>query len=299
MKTLWAPTDEYYRRILDEADAGARGQLYLDLLVEPWKPMMSMMMRSFGGGSDDPLAGARAWAWLMPDQTEEMRTMLEKLEAANAWEVGRDGLARAAARFDGLAGRIPFDTVTGWLTLADPARSNPFERGYTGATDWTQPRFLGQFWDPNEDNLRRLPGLTAHEMHHLIRNSVFPWGPQTSVADYIVIEGTAEAFATSLFGEDTLGFFVTDVGPRERETARRLIGQALDVTGFDVIRSYIFGDALAERFGLRPVGGMPTYGGYATGYYVVQAFLKRSGLSIEEATFIPAGEIVRGSGYFD
>ena len=56
--------------------------------------------------------------------------------------------------------------------------------------------------------------------------------------------------------------------------------------------------ALAERSGFRPVGGMPTFGGYAVGYYVVQAFLKRTGKSIEETTFLPAEEIVQASGFF-
>jgi hypothetical protein len=298
MQTTFIPTNEYYHHILAEPDPSARRQLYLDLLVEPWKPMMQMMSR-FGADLDDPLSGARAWAWLLPDQTGEMAAVLQKLEAARAWDTGREALAQAAARFDPFQERIPFDGITGWLALADPARSNPYERGYTGATDWTRPWLIGQFWDPNEENLSRLPGLVAHEMHHLIRMRLFPFGLQTSVADYIVIEGTAESFATALFGDDKLGFFVSDVGPSGLETARRLIGQNLEATGFDVIRGYLFGDDLAERGGFLPAGGMPPYGGYATGYYVVQAFLKRSGLSIEEATFLPAKEIVNGSGYFD
>jgi uncharacterized protein YjaZ len=120
----------------------------------------------------------------------------------------------------------------------------------------------------------------------------------TSVADYIVMEGTAESFAASIFGQDKVGYFITEFDPAELETARRLIGEGLDATGFDVIRGYIFGDALAGRSGFKPVGGMPTYGGYAIGYHAVQAFLERSGLSIEEATFLPAKEIVRGSGFF-
>jgi uncharacterized protein YjaZ len=189
--------------------------------------------------------------------------------------------------------------VTGWLVLADPARSNPLERGYTGATDWFEPRFIGQFWEPNEHNLPRLPGLVAHEMHHLIRLRAFPFDMQrTSVADYIVLEGTAESFAASLFGEQVVGSFITEFDAAEFETARKLIGQGLDATGFDVIRGYIFGDALAERSGFKALGGMPTYGGYAIGYQVVQAFLKRSGRSIEETTFLPAAEIVAGSGFF-
>jgi uncharacterized protein YjaZ len=35
------------------------------------------------------------------------------------------------------------------------------------------------------------------------------------------------------------------------------------------------------------------------GYHVVQAFLQRSGLSVEEATFVPTNEIVSGSGFFE
>lgn len=304
MKTHFEPTNEYYHRILEEPDAAVRMALYLDLLVKPWKSMMDMMGR-FGADLKDPLGGARAWAWLLPDQTEPMAAILHKLEAADAWNTGRQALAEAAARFDPYQERLPFDAITGWLALGDPACSNPYERGYTGATDWTRPWFIGQFWAPDEANLSRLPGLVAHEMHHLIRNRVFPWGPGVSVADYIVVEGAAESFATALFGEDKLSQFISEFAPADLETARRLIGQNLDATGFDVIRGYIFGDALAERSGsaapggsFRPVGGMPTYGGYAVGYYAVQAYLKRSGKTIEEATFLPAQEIVQASGFF-
>lgn len=299
MKTEWIPTHEYYHRILNAPDAETRCRLYLDLFVQPWKPMMDMMRQTASGEQNDALAGARAWAWLLPDQVNEIQALLAKMEAADAWTVGKASLEKAAAQFDAYAAKIPFDTITGWLVLADSARSNPMEQGYTGATDWFQPRFIGQFWDANEANLSRLPGLVAHEMHHLIRLRAFPWGPQTSVADYIVIEGTAESFATSLYGEDKIGLFIADFDPDQFDKARDLIGKGLNATGFDVIRGYIFGEALAEKYHFTPVGGMPTYGGYAVGYYLVQAFLKRSGLTIEETTFLPAQEIVAGSGFFD
>jgi len=299
MRTEWTPTNEFYRRILEAQDAVERERLYLDLLVQPWKPMMDMLSAQFKADPADPLAGARAWAWLLPDKEDEIAALLAELEAADAWEAGQAALAEASSCFAPYAERIPFDSITGWLILADPARSNPLERGYTGAVDWTQPRIIGQIWEASADVLPRLPGLVAHEMHHLIRMRAFPWGPATSVADYIIIEGTAESFAASLFGEDKVGYFITEFNPAGFETARQLIGQGLDATGFDVIRGYIFGDALAGRAGFKPVGGMPTYGGYAVGYHVVQAFLQRSGLSIEEATFLPAQEIVAGSGFFE
>ncbi len=295
MKTNWIPTNEYYRRILDTKDAKARHDLYIELLVKPWKQMMDMM-----SDPTDDLAGARRWAWLLPDQVEEMAAILEKLETANTWDIGRNAFELALARFEPFAQQIPFDTVTGWLALADPQTSNKYERGYTGATDWFQPRFIGQFWEPNDHNLSRVSGLVAHEMHHLIRMRAFPFDMQnTTVADYIIIEGTAEAFAASLFGEGKVGYFITEFDPKEFETARKMIGAGLDRKGFNVIRSYIFGDALAEKSGYEPLGGMPLYGGYAIGYHVVQAFLKRTGKTIEETTFIHANEIVKGSGFFE
>ena len=74
-------------------------------------------------------------------------------------------------------------------------------------------------------------------MHHLIRLRAFPWGPTTSVADSIVIEGTAESCAASLFGDEAVGFFITEFDDAEFETARRMIGGGLHETGFDVIRA--------------------------------------------------------------
>jgi hypothetical protein len=299
MQTNFVPTNLSYHRILDAPDAAARRQVYLEELVQPWQAMFEMFGARFGGGgAQDPMDGPRGWAWLMPDQTETMAALLEPLEAADAWRAGGEALARAAGCFDPYASRLPFDAITGWLVLGDPARANPLESGYTGAVDWTQPRFIGQFWAPDVDNLARLPGLVAHEMHHLIRLRAFPFGPHTSVADYIVIEGTAEAFAASLFGEDIVGAYAGGLEGADFDTARRLIGQGLGATGFDVIRGYIFGDGLAERGGFQPVGGMPDYGGYAIGYHLVQAYLARTGTTIEAATFLPAMEIIEGSGFF-
>lgn len=299
MKSNWIPTNEYYGRLLTEPDAAKREQLYLDLFVKPWQQMMSMMQRP-GMDPNDPFAGAKVWGWLLPHQTAEIASLLQKMEVANAWETGQDAAALAAARFTPYADRLPFDTIEGWLVLADPAFfAHDSQRGYTGATDWFAPRYIGQFWQPNADNLPRLAGLIAHEMHHLVRFRVFPFNPRTTtVADYIVLEGMAESFAASLFGDQVVGFYVTEVAEAELDAAKSLIAAGLPRNGFDVIRSYIFGDALAAQNGYQPLGGMPTFGGYAVGYHVVQAFLQRTGMSVEEATFVSADEIVAKSGYF-
>lgn len=299
MKIDWIPTDSIYRRLIAETDPAARRQFYLDQIVEPWRQMMNMMGGSPFGVPEDELSGARAWGWLLPDQVAEIAALLEELDSADAWSIAHGALRLAATRFAPWDQHIPFDRIEGWLVLVDPSRSNSLERGYTGATDWFQPRLIGQVSEANEYVLSRLPGLVAHELHHLVRLRLFPWDMQrTTVADYVILEGMAEAFAASLFGEDKVGYYISEFNPAEMAAAMRLVGDGLEKTGFDLIRSYIFGDALAERSGFAPLGGMPAYGGYTIGYHVVRAFLERTGRNIEEATFLPANEIVQGSGFF-
>jgi uncharacterized protein YjaZ len=136
-------------------------------------------------------------------------------------------------------------------------------------------------------------------MHHLIRLAVFPWDmANTSVTDYIIHEGMAESFAAELFGPEVVGYYVTDFDAAQLDSAKSLIADGLTKTGFNVIRSYIFGDQNADQWGFQKIG-MPAYGGYAIGYRVVQAYLRRTGQSVAEATFVPAAEIVEQSRYFD
>ena len=299
MKTTWINTSEFYHRIIDAPDMATREQRYRESFVHPWKPMMDMVSGMMNTDASDDLAGARAWNWLLPENLTEVPDALRKLEAADAWIVGAAALAEGAHRFEPYTDRVPMESAEGWLVLADPARSDPIGRGYTGAIDFMQPRFITQYDTPNDYNIPRLPGAVVHEFHHLIRLRLFPWDMQkTTVADYIIVEGLAESFAAALFGEDIVGYYVTDIDESDLDIAKTLIRDGLNNTGFNIIRSYIFGDAVGEKHGL-PLIGMPAYGGYAIGYRVVQAFLERSGQSIEAATFLPADEIVVGSGFFD
>jgi uncharacterized protein YjaZ len=297
MQINWIPTNEYLHAIIDAPAADTKLQLYREYVLRPWQTMMRMLGSQFGVAPDDELGVARAWAWPLPEDLTTMPDALARLEAAGAWQVGERALHTAVDRFANYD--LPFEIVEGWIMPGVPERSNPIGDGYSGAVDWTYPRFVCQYTTPTERNIRALPGAVAHEFHHLIRLRVFPWDmQQTSVADYIIHEGMAESFATALFGEEVLGFYVADIGAADLKTAKDLIRDGLERTGFDVIRGYIFGDTLAGRFNFERVG-MPAYGGYAVGYYVAQAFLKRTGCTVEAATFLPATQIVKESGYFD
>ena len=299
IKTKMIPTNEYYHRIIDAIDTSTREALYKDLFIAPWQQMMDMVGGMMSTDYRDEFSGARALHWLLPDDLTTVPVSLERLEKSDAWNIAADALAEASGRFEPVSEQIPMSDIEGWLILADPATSDPIMRGYTGAIDFMQPRFVGQYDTPNDYNVSRLPGLVVHEMHHLIRGRLFPWDMvNTSVADYIIHEGLAEAFAASLFGDDCVAYFVTDISDDDLQTARRIIGDGLTKTGFNVIRGYLFGDHWGGKFGIQSNLGMPAYGGYATGYRVVRAFMERTGASIEDATFLPAQTIVGESGYF-
>ncbi len=298
MNIRWVDTKQFYETIIVMPEGIERDQYYIDQFLSPWQQMMTMVAGQMGELSDDPFSGARLWHWLIPNQLTQVPESLSKLDAVNAWQLGESAMLKAVESFASYIEQIPIESIEGWLILADPKTSDPIGRGYTGGVDWMQPRFVVQYSDPNDDNLSRLEGCIVHEMHHLIRSKVVPWNMgSATVADYVIHEGLAESFATTLFGDHVLGHYVTDFDDSELDTARTLISENLTQTGFDTLRAFIFGDYWAEKLSL-PRVGMPTYGGYAIGYHIVQAYLNKTGHSIQSATFVPASQIVEESGYF-
>ena len=296
MKINWIDTYDIYQRIIAAPDDEARERIYEASFIQPWQQMMAMVAGP--AAAADRWAGARNWQWLLPDQLRQPPSLLVEMAAASAWATGAAAMQTAVDRFADYQEQIPIETIEGWLLLADPERADPINRGYTGAGDFMQPRFVVQYSEANDYNLPRLGGCIVHEMHHLIRSRVVPWFfPQATVAQYIVHEGLAESFAAAIYGPDMVGYYVTEFAEGELATARTLLADNLATTGFDLLRSFIFGDHWAKKLGL-PEVGMPAYGGYAIGYRVVQAYLQRTGSSIEAATFVPADQIIADSGYF-
>jgi uncharacterized protein YjaZ len=90
-----------------------------------------------------------------------------------------------------------------------------------------------------------------------------------------------------------VGPWVSTLAQTEVATAKRLLGTALAETDFTVMRQYIFGDKMSGQ-----TRGVPNFAGYALGYHVVQTYLKRTGKSVVQATFIPPEEVIAESGFF-
>jgi uncharacterized protein YjaZ len=294
MQLQMIDTYNTYRRLLAEPDAAERERIFRDELVAPYAAVVQV----FGGG--DGVAAFAQWGMTLGlfegDRRAATAAVVDTLAAHNAWEQTAQAVADAEAAFAPYADRIPLDTVVYGLLVADmPA--TPLQRGYTGFGGL--PGYVMTVYsEPNAYNLPRIKGTTVHELHHNVRFTLFPFNPMaTTVGEYIVAEGLAEALSAELYGEEVVGFYVTDFDEAELATARRVIGGALDTTGFNEVRGYVFGDVIAEHMGL-PKAGVPNFAGYAIGYRAVRAYLARTGKSVAQATFVPAGEIIAESGYF-
>lgn len=276
------------RTVLD-LPQGQRREAILRLL-EPFDPMIRVMVPP----GVDPIL---MFGFMRPDGPDQAyREALDRLEAAGAEAVCRAALERAAAAISATGYRIPIDTLHFGLFLwdVDPAKA-ALNQGYTGFGG-IPGYVMVNIW-PDDGNLPRLGACVAHEFNHQVRLSVEPWRMDISVAEYIVMEGLAESFAAELYGPGAIGPWVTEVRGDNLETGRRMIGEALDVRGFAEVSAFIFGDEVASGFGGRP-RGVPTHAGYAVGYHLVQAYLRRAGKSAAEATLVPSSEIVRVAEYF-
>lgn len=284
-------TASAYRRILAEPDAGTRAAIFAQELAAPFAGLTQAM----GGGPES------FTQWVMgPEQLaadRERRTRyLDTLEGADAFGRAARSLEVGRAAFARHLDKIPPRDVVFGLFMSDLS-AMPLQRGYSGFG--ALPGWVMTVYDePSEANLLRVEACTVHELHHNLRFRLFPFNMMTTtVADYMVAEGLAEAFAAEQYGEAMIGPWVTEFDEARLNEARAVIGGALDKTGFNVTRAYIFGDTISRFSGLEPAG-VPDFAGYALGYKLVRAYQARTGASIAEATFEPAATIVERSGFF-
>ncbi len=286
-------TEAAYRRLLAASDAAAREAIFREQLIAPFQGLVQV----FGG---DGLAAFKGWG-MAPEQfappgRAHMAGIIDTLAVHHAWIRAATALEDGRAAFAAYEERIPLQTVAFGLFVADMSAS-PWARGYTGfggIPGW----IMTVYGEPDEYNLARVEAATVHELHHNILGAVVPYNMMTvTVGQYMVLEGLAESFAAELCGAKLVGPWVTEFDESRLDETRRIIGGALQASGFDQVRSYIFGDTVSASAG-RAAVGVPLYAGYAIGYRVVQDYLRATGKSVVEATFVPAAEIIAESGFF-
>jgi uncharacterized protein YjaZ len=219
---------------------------------------------------------------------------LDQLDHARVWPTCLDALERAASILRPDAHGITLDEARFAFVLGDPSALDEKNDMYTGVGN-VPGALLIMAW-PTPFNLPRFPAIAVHELNHNVRFLYEPWSLRTTVGKYLVDEGVAECFAAELYGEEMLGRWTTRLTIAEVEALRPRYREAIDVTGFDEIRGYIFGDWAADAMRYTRQG-LPDFAGYAFGYRMVRAFLARTGTSAADATYLPWQQIVDESHY--
>jgi uncharacterized protein YjaZ len=287
-------TESIYRRLLDAPDAAARAAIYRDELVAPFAGLAAIFR----------LDGETAFkTWAMPldylADRAQIAPILDAMAAYGVWARAEQALHDGWAAFAPYADRISTTHITFGLMISDGRGG--FGRGYAGFGA-IPPWIMTTLSAANDYTLPRIATATAHELHHNVAAAITGRAPiMATLADYIVGEGLAESFGASLYGADTIGYYVTDFDESRWQETRALVAAHLDVSDFNIMRGYVFGDMLGDAgdpMGI-PRVGVPAYAGYALGYRAVQAYMARTGYSVVEATFVPAREILAESGIFD
>lgn len=297
MKLHTIDVKSIYERLLNSASAQEREAIFRQELLGPYEGLMKIM-----GGGGDPIAQAKMWTLYTPEDfvgTERpvIEEMVRRLTDDGAWQKFTAALERGVAAFAPYADRIALENIACALLLTKHNSAMP-GRGYAGFGGI--PGYIMVTLSLVDDyTLPRIAAASVHELNHNVRFKVVPFQLDTvTVADYIIAEGLAESYAAELFGKEMVGYMVTDLSEDDLATARRVIGDALDVSGFNAVRSYIFGDTIAASGGLPKVGA-PDFAGYAIGYHIVQHYIQRTGKTVAETTFLPSQEIIEQSGYFE
>ena len=290
-----------YRKIIAEQNAEKKTELFREELLAPYEGMFNVF-----GGSLRPAAGKMdamqmlgGWSFIPPEQLgEKALARLEVFEKYRAQDLMTGAMEKVCDAFQAYENRIPLKHLQAGLFLLDPARMDPADHGYTGFG--AIPGYvMVTYGEPDAYNLSKIQPTLAHEAHHSIYGSAVPHNMMSiTVGEYMIMEGLAESFATELFGRDRVGYFVEEFDMSQLPQVKEGMKQALTLSGFDVVRSYIFGDRKATKFGGKAVG-MPDHAGYAVGYFIVQDYLIHTGKTVAEATFMPAVEIIRESGFFE
>ncbi|GAA0386090.1 DUF2268 domain-containing protein [Paenibacillus motobuensis] len=298
MKITVEDTLEQYGKLYG-LEPGKREDFFRNTMMKPFETMwrfINVPLRAKEPGGYDVVMAAKMLGHLDLNETEKGTRILQKLKEIDALSTAKETL-QTCTDFTLQHGlKVNADELKLGLYIADPHKLE-LVNGYSGFGGI--PGFIQVTIHPNDYNISRIPAVIAHEFHHNIRFSNFDWDHgNVTVGEYLIIEGLAESFAQELYGQDSIGPWVTSLDEEDVLYSIRVLKNALNIKGFAEVSSYMFGDIYAKEQGYSPVGLSP-YAGYAIGYKAVQSFMNLNHVGIAEATLLKADEIIGHCGLFD
>lgn len=293
-------SDKIYRKIM-QAPQEKRDDIYrydfMKIFEGKWDCYHCPIKAKQPGGYDVVMA-SEMLGYLPPQRIDaSCEEMVHCLEDDAFWKACRIAIEESLQCFVDAGIELKLQDYLLTITLADP--ESPYAKlsdNYYG--DGGIPGYLFGSMVPSEHTMDRMPVALAHETNHNVRFQFIQWSNDITLGEYIVCEGLAENFAAQRYGEDLVGPWVkkTDMDTLN-DYIKPLMKEYLGVQGFDNITAYMYGDDIAKMRDYIPAG-MPYCAGYACGYHLVKFYLKKTGISIEKATILPAQEILNAASDF-
>ncbi|MBU3133406.1 DUF2268 domain-containing protein [Clostridium gasigenes] len=288
-------SDTIYKKMMN-APKEKRDDIYRYEIMKPFEFKWScynVPLKSPQKGGYDVVMASGMLGYLAPSEVDEkQKENIDLISNEDLWKTCEKTIQNSLECFTKAGYELPVKEYMFSIVLGNP--KSPYMLmcdGYSG--EGGIPGYIFASLVPNEYTISRIKVALAHECNHNVRFQFEKWKNDITLAEMMIHEGIAENFATSMFGEDMVGPWVSKT---DKETLndyiKPIIKDGLNATGMDNITAYLYGDEMAEMQGYFPVG-LPYCAGYACGYYMIKHYLKKTGKSIEEATLTPASEIMK------
>lgn len=284
---------DIYKKIMS-APIDKKNDIYRYEMMMPFKGKWDcyhIPIKAEREGAYDIIMANNLLGLLAPTKVDESwADAIEALSDQNLWESCETSIENSLSRFENAGISLVEKEYLYSILLANP--DSPYtvmNEGYCG--DGGIPGYIMAWLIPGKETIVRLPAALAHETNHNVRYQFIKWTQNVNLGEMLVSEGLAENFAVSMYGEEFLGPWVTKTDMELMPLIKEIIHDGINVTGFENITSYLYGDEMA-RMRQFPEVGLPYCAGYATGYYLVRYFLQKTKTPIEQATIMPADEIL-------
>jgi uncharacterized protein YjaZ len=285
---------DIYEKIMN-ASSEKKEDIYRYELMMPFEKKWAcynVPIRAKAAGGYDVVMASEMLGIMPPKLIDQSwKDAITCLKDESLWTACQQSIERSLHTFQDKGVELFVDDYLYTILLANPdSIYTKLSDGYAG--DGGIPGYIFATILPNEFTMRRLPAALAHECNHNVRFQHIRWSNDISLAEMMIVEGLAENFAVSIYGEENLGPWVSKVDPEELEDyIKPIIKEGLTAQGMDNITAYLYGDDIARQRGYFPVG-LPFCAGYACGYAMVKYYLEKTGEDIALATIRPACEIL-------
>lgn len=288
-------SDKVYAKMI-AAPAEKRNDIYRYELMQPFEKKWAyyhIPLKAPTENGYDVVMASSMLGFMKPTKVDDtQKESVLQLSKDDFWKECQISIERSLSCFIDSGIELPVKDYLFTVLLADP--ESPYtilNDGYCG--DGGIPGYIFAWLTPSGHTISRLPVALAHETNHNVRFQFEKWHDDITLAEMMVSEGLAENFATNLYGEENVGPWVSKTDLETlNEYIKPIIREGLEVQGLDNLTAYLYGDEMAKMQNYFPVG-LPYCAGYACGYHMIKYYLKKTGKTIEEATLLPAEEILK------